>query len=88
MAIKYRPAVLEELARHGIVPNDETPAELVHEFISALYVYEIRALRQQMRAGLIEKKEYPARVAGLRGRYPILSLPIRYWMECNSTECN
>jgi hypothetical protein len=81
MGFKYRATVLEELARHGIIPQHDTPPELIHDFVSDLYLLEIRALKKQMRAGLIQKKEYAARVAGLRERYPILSLPIRFWIE-------
>ena len=78
---KYRETVLNELAGHGIIPRDNTPPELIHEFINALYVYEIRSLRKEMRAGLIPKEDYAKRVEELRKRYPILSLPPGYWIE-------
>ena len=78
---EYKAYVLTEVARHGIAPTDQTPPELVHEFINALYLYEIRALRDRMRAGQIPKAEYAARVDELRRRYPILSLPIQYWTD-------
>ena len=81
MSPKYRDAVLAELARHGVAPRDETPPEFIHEFINDLYLYEIRRLRARMLAGEIPKKEYAAHVEQLRNRYPILSLPIRYWRE-------
>jgi hypothetical protein len=81
MPFKYRDAVLAELARHGIVPGDDTPPEFIHEFINGLYLYEIRALRARLLAGEIPKKDYAAHVERLRGRYPVLSLPVRYWRE-------
>jgi hypothetical protein len=81
MRFKYRETVLNELARHGIIPRDDTPPELIHEFINALYLFEIRALRGRMRAGLIPKSDYANRVDELRKRYPILSLPVGYWIE-------
>ena len=81
MAFKYRASVLTELAKHGVKPRDDTPPELIREFINDLYVYEIRALKARLLAGLIPKADYAARVERLRKRYPILSLPIRYWRE-------
>jgi hypothetical protein len=73
--------VLAELSRHGIMPGNQTPPELVREFVNDLYVYEIRNLRKRMRAGLIEKSDYSRLVEELRKRYPILSLPVRLWTE-------
>jgi len=73
--------VLAELSRHGINPNEQTPPESAKEFVNDLYLYEIRNLRKRMRAGLIEKRDYAARVEELRKRYPILSLPVALWLE-------
>jgi hypothetical protein len=81
MEFKYRERVLDELARHGIIPRSNTPPELVHEFVNDLYLYEIRRLRDQMREGLIPKDDYANRVDELRKRYPVLSLPVGYWIE-------
>lgn len=73
--------MLNELARHGIIPRSDTPPELVHEFVSGLYLIEIRALKQRMVAGEILKADYSRRVEELRNRYPILSLPVSNWTE-------
>lgn len=81
MAYKYREALLDEFSRHGVIPNGDTPPELIHEFVSALYLYEIRALRRRLLAGAVEKADYASHVASLRNRYPILSIPIRLWVE-------
>ncbi|HXG65605.1 MAG TPA: hypothetical protein VNO70_10890 [Blastocatellia bacterium] len=81
MSFQYKPEVLEELARHGVMPDAETPPELIREFINDLYLYEIRALRDKQRAGLIPKREYAGRVRELRERYPLLALPVRFWAE-------
>ncbi|MEK6323884.1 MAG: hypothetical protein AABN33_19745 [Acidobacteriota bacterium] len=81
MGFKYRVTVLEELARHGIIPVDDTPPETAHQFVSDLYLFEIRSLKKQMLAGEIPKHDYAKRVEKLRKRYPILSLPIRFWTE-------
>ena len=81
MGFKYRATVLEELARHGVAPVDETAPETAHQFVSNLYIFEIRRLRKQMLAGDIPKADYAKRVEDLRTRYPILSLPIRFWLD-------
>jgi hypothetical protein len=81
MEFKYRKSVLDELARHGIIPRSTTPPTFVHEFVNELYVYEIRRLREQMRGGLIHRDGYANRVEELRNRYPVLSLPVAYWIE-------
>ena len=81
MAFKYRDPVLVELARHGIKPREDTPPDLVREYVNDLYVYEIRALRKRQRAGLIPMSDYANHVKELRGRYPVLSLPIQHWTE-------
>jgi hypothetical protein len=78
---RYRETVLNELARHGIIPRDDTPPELAHQFVTDLHLFEIRRLKKQMLAGEIPKDEYAKTVEALRKRYPILSLPARFWIE-------
>jgi hypothetical protein len=81
MGYTYREAVLIELARHGIKPGHDTPPELAHQFVSDLHLFEIRKLKQQMLAGEIKKEDYAKTVEALRRRYPVLSLPLRFWVE-------
>jgi hypothetical protein len=81
MRFKYREAVLNELARHGVIPRDDTPPEIAHQFVTDLYLFEIRKLKQQMLAGDIPKPEYAKTVEALRKRYPVLSLPVSFWIE-------
>jgi hypothetical protein len=81
MRFKYRETVLNELARHGINPGDDTPPELAHQFVTDLHLFEIRKLKQQMIAGEILKQEYATTVEALRKRYPVLSLPVHFWIE-------
>lgn len=78
---RYRETVLNELARHGIIPRDNTPPELAHQFVTDLHLFEIRRLKKHMLAGEIPKDEYAKTVEALRKRYPILSLPVRFWIE-------
>jgi hypothetical protein len=81
MSFKYRESVLNELARHGVAPRDDTPPELIRDFINDLYVYEIRALKAKLQAGHFPKAEYAGHIGDLRRRYPILSLPVNHWTE-------
>ena len=76
--------MLDELLRHGIAPDAETPPEVAHQFVNDLYLIEIRSLRDKMRAGHIAKDDYAKLVSELRDRYPVLSLPVKFWAEkCN-----
>ena len=81
MALNYNATVLSELTRHGIKPDRETAPELIHDYLNDLYRYEIRKLKRQMKAGLIPRTDYSAHVIRLRERYPLLSLPIQFWIE-------
>jgi hypothetical protein len=81
MAYRYREEVLSELARHGVIPREDTPPELIHAFVNNLYLFEIRVLKRRLKAGLIPKPEYARHVEQLRKRYPILSLPEHLWFE-------
>jgi hypothetical protein len=45
-----------------------------------LYKYEIKRLRGELLAGRFPKSEYAARVVALRERYPLLSLPLDFWL--------
>lgn len=81
MVFKYRATVLDQLARHGVIPRDDTPPEFVQDFIDDLYRYQIRALKQRMLAGEIAKRDYARRVEELREAYPILGLRPGLWAE-------
>ncbi len=78
---RYKETVLNELARHGTIPSDDTPPELLHQFVTDLHLFEIRRLKKQMLAGEIPRDEYARTIEALRKRYPILSLPVRFWIE-------
>jgi hypothetical protein len=77
---RYRADVLEAVAGHGVRPTAATRPELVREFVSDLYRFEIRRLRGRFLAGDFPKSEYGARVDALRRRYPVLSLRAREWL--------
>ncbi len=79
MAFRYTPEVLEELRRHGVVPTGETDPQMVRDFLSALYRYEIRRLKARLLAREFPQQEYAARVRLLRRGYVLLSIPLETW---------
>ena len=78
---RYRADVLEQLWRHGVQPTAGTRPELVHEFVSDLYRYELRRLRDRLVRGEIPKVGYYDRVVELRLKYPLVSLKPQQWLE-------
>ncbi len=79
MAFHYRPVVVEALAAHGVRPTPETVPALVHEFVSDLYRFELRRLRDRQMRGDIPKAEYARHVIALRKQYILVSVPLRHW---------
>jgi hypothetical protein len=77
---RYRADVLDQLERHGVRPTRSTPPELVHEFVSDLYRYELRRLRDRLVRHEIPKVGYIDRVVALRRQYPLVSLKPREWL--------
>lgn len=81
----YRPSVLAELLRHGIVPRPHTPPARVREHLRDLYTFGLRELREQRREmervlGPQPIEEHRRRVLALAARYPLLSLPVDRWL--------
>jgi hypothetical protein len=75
----YDPAILDELARHGLRPLSTTSPQQLRDAIRDLYKYEIRRLRGDLLANRIRKQDYAGRVIQLRRRYQLLSLPLQLW---------
>jgi hypothetical protein len=80
MSFVYRDEVLDELWRHGVHPTPSTPPELVHEFVSDLYRFEIRRLRDRFIRKEIPREGYAGRVVALRRKYPLISLKPQQWL--------
>jgi hypothetical protein len=78
---RYRQEVLDALWCHGVQPRSTTPPELVHEFVSDLYRFELRRLRDKRVRREIPKNGYSDRVVELRRKYPLLSLTPWQWLE-------
>jgi hypothetical protein len=77
---RYRPEILAELLRHGVRPTTGTAPLLVLSFLNDLYRFELRRLRARLLQGEIPRPAYAGHVVALRTRYPLLSLPVRFWM--------
>jgi hypothetical protein len=77
---RFRADVLEQLATHGVRPTASTPPELVHEFVSDLYRYELRRLRDRLVRQEIPREGYFDRVVALRRQYPLVSLKPHQWL--------
>jgi hypothetical protein len=81
MTYRYRSDVLDRLWTHGVQPRPTTPPELVHEFVSDLYRFELRRLRDRLVRKEIPKEGYIDRVIALRRKYPLISLKAFQWLE-------
>jgi hypothetical protein len=77
----YRPEILAELGRHGLIPAADTPPGRLRDVVRDLYKYEIRRLRDRVISGDIPKREYASHVVELRKRYWLLSIPTGLWVE-------
>ena len=80
MIYRYRPEVVEQLWAHGVHPRATTAPELVHEFVSDLYRYELRRLRDRLVRHEIPKVGYYDRVIELRRKYPLVSQKPTQWL--------
>jgi hypothetical protein len=76
----YRADVLDRLLDHGVRPSKTTRPELVHGFVSDLYRYELRRLRDRLLRGEFQKAEYFGRVVDLRKRYRLISMKPGEWL--------
>ena len=78
---RYRQDVLDQLWAHGVHPTPTTRPDLVHEFVSDLYRYELRRLRDRLVRGDFPKDSYFGRVIELRCKYPLISMKASQWVE-------
>ena len=81
MTYWYRREVIEQLWHHGVHPRADTRPELVHEFVSDLYRFELRRLRDRLVRKEIPKVGYYDRVVALRRKYPLVSLKPSQWLD-------
>lgn len=81
---RYRAEVLDQLAGHGVRPTECTRPELVHDFVSDLYRYELRRLRDRLLRQEFPKPEYFERVVQVRNRYRLLAMRPNDWLMADS----
>ena len=79
VAYRYRPEVIDALARHGLAPRPDTPPQFLRDALNDLYRYEIRRLRQRLLRKEYSKQAYVPKVVELRGKYLLLSMPMAEW---------
>lgn len=63
----------------GLAPTPATPPSLVRDALNDLYRYELRRMRDGLRAGTIEKQDYLDLVISTRRKYWPLTLPLAAW---------
>lgn len=82
----YPPEFIEALGGFGLAPTPETPPALLRDALSDLYRYELRSMRDRLRAGRIEKADYHGLVIATRKRYWPLTLPLPAWEKICDTD--
>lgn len=75
----YPDELLDALAAHGVAPRPDVHPRVVRDFVSDLYRYEIRRLRDWRAKGVVRKEDYVDRVIALRKQYWVLTLEPSAW---------
>jgi len=70
---------LSALTTFGVAPGPSTPPVLVRDQLNELYRFEIRRLRDKLRAGIVAKSDYVGLVVELRKKYWPLALQPADW---------
>ena len=79
--MRLRPAVLADLERYGVtIGPDDTPASL-RDRLEELYVADVRRLKARQISGEIQLRDYARHAAALKETYPLLGLPLAFWVE-------
>ncbi len=75
----YPRELLEALPTFGLSPRPTTPPRFTRDALSDLYRYEIRTLRDRLKAGKVEKADYQGLVISLRKKYWPLTITPEAW---------
>lgn len=67
------------LGNLGLAPTPATPPATVRDALNDLYRYELRRLRDRLRAGVVVKADYLDLVVALRKKYWPLTMPLDAW---------
>jgi hypothetical protein len=77
----YPPELADALSAFGLRPTAETPPALVREALNDLYRFELRRMRERLRAGEVEKTRYVEDVIALRKKYWPLTMQLPVWEQ-------
>lgn len=86
MTYRYRPEILVDLARHGVIPGPTTSPAFVRAFLNEIYRYELRLLRNRLLQREFPKRAYFGKVVEIRNRYRVMAIPLGEWTEAAGTE--
>jgi hypothetical protein len=75
----YPIELLAALGDLGLAPRTATPPAVVRDALNDLYRYELRRMRDALRAGAIAKPDYIDLVIALRKKYWPLTLTLDAW---------
>jgi len=79
LAFRYPEELLAALGAFGLAPRETTPPEVVRDALNDLYRFELRRMRDRLRAGHIAAADYHGLVVALRKKYWPLSLTLDAW---------
>jgi hypothetical protein len=85
----YPPELLTVLEGFGLRPDARTAPSVVRDALNDLYRFELRRMRDRLRAGEIPKADYNDHVIALRKHYWPLTLPLAGWEKiCDATRAD
>jgi hypothetical protein len=80
---------LSALLTFGLAPRETTSPAVVRGALNDLYRFELRRMRDRLRAGQIAAADYHGLVVALRKRYWPLSLTLDAWQRiCDPAEAH
>jgi len=83
-SVRLRPAVLDALARWGIVPREHTDPRRAYFLLKAIYCFEIREMKIRRREaervlGPQPLDDYRRGLERLKEKYALLKMPAVEW---------
>ena len=75
----YPSELADALRALGVAPTSSTPPALARAAVDDLYRYELRRMRDRLRADATDRASYLAQVVALRKKYWMLTLPLPAW---------
>lgn len=87
---RFRPVVLDQLARWGIVPREDTDPRRAYFLLKAIYCFEIREMKIRRREaervlGPQPLDDYRRGLERLKEKYAVLKMPPAEWVDADAT---